>query len=82
MNETLVITVIALVAVVMWTSIIVPALAHDVPIGPVGSFIICPPGFNFISVPSGQHPDHNANSFVCNLDGTSITIDDLPQQAG
>jgi len=89
MNKTLVITTIALVAVVMRFSTIAPTLqqafAHDVLVGPpVGHFpTMCPADFVRIASTPGLHPDHNANGQVCKkliLAGDvrrNVVIDDI-----
>ncbi len=89
MNKTLVITTIALVAVVMGFSTIAPVLqqafAHDVtePRGRTG-LGGCPEDFQLVPITKGQHPDHNFNGSVCLKSvspcdacrGTPIFIDD------
>ena len=71
MNKTLVITTIALIAVVMGFSTIAPALqqafAHDVaPPNIIPSNTKCPNDFvKDRDHPIRKHPDHNGNGVVC-----------------
>jgi len=88
MNKTLVITTIALIAVVMGLSTVAPALqqafAHDVreAKGRV-SLTECPPGFSEGTTTPGTHPDHNFNGVVCrNNTGGGIVDDNVPTSAG
>ena len=86
MKRAITITVIVLVAVAMSTSMIVPALAHNVSPGdPQKLETKCPPGFNVGSIGQiGQHPDHNANGKVCGKvtgAGFILFIDDLPEKS-
>ena len=89
MNKTLVITTIALVAVVMGFSTIAPTLqqafAHNVTVAPapIVRNTVCPSAFTpfDIEVP-GTHPDHNLNGIVClNTAGSPsrVTVDDNVQ---
>ena len=88
MNKTLVITTIALIAVVMGLSTIAPALqeafAHNVKsqLGPPGSGL-CPDAFVAQPITTGTHPDHNHNGIVCvkiseRFHPGNNMIDDLP----
>ena len=72
MNKTLVITTIALVAVVMGFSTIAPTLqqafAHNVTVAPAPSArsTVCPSVFTPIDIEvPGIHPDHNFNGVIC-----------------
>jgi len=70
MTKTIAITAIVLVAIVMGLSTIAPALqqafAHDVDIGGPLASGQCPADFKVVRADFiGQHPDHNANGWVC-----------------
>ena len=84
MNKTLVITTIALIAVVMGLSTIAPALqqafAHDVDAAVTPGFGQCPRGFSEQDIePFGTHPDHNFNGTICfkNVGQVRVIIDDV-----
>jgi len=86
MTKTIAITTIALVAVVMGMSAIVPALPQAMASHPEGPLDFkCPrdnPQYEWFHLPTatpGVHPDNNHNGFVCvNFYGSGLTIDDRP----
>jgi len=98
MNKTMTITVIALVAVVMGISAIVPALPQAIADHSVDSQgFTCPPNtpaglvWDHVAFsPAGDSPDRNGNGFICEnniIDRAPIgtidhTIDDIPNSRG
>ncbi len=83
MNNTLTITAITLVVVIMGTSTITPVIAHDVTKANKKPSGICAPFFALHSITLGEHPDHNFNGKICslnyNVDGRDrhLILDDL-----
>jgi hypothetical protein len=83
MNNTLTITAITLVVVIMGTSTITPVIAHDVTKANKNPAGICAPFFALHSITLGEHPDHNFNGKICslnyNVDGRDhhLILDDL-----
>ncbi len=89
-KKILTITTIALVAVVMGMSAIVPALPQAIAShgAPGSEGFTCPPDAGPVmwthlvaTVPPGDHPDINGNGFVCKAKFPTlkiVIIDDIP----
>ena len=70
MNNTLTITAITLVVVIMGTGTITPVIAHDVTEANKNPSGICAPFFSSFGITLGEHPDHNFNGKICSLNYT------------
>ena len=67
MNKSITITAITLVAMIMGIGTTTLVFAHDVTEANKNPVGICVPFFASYDITPGEHPDHNFNGKICNL---------------